>query len=221
MAIITTPRNTSSNTGAAGNLHHWAAASALMAAPFLFAASLIGFAAVRSDGYTHGTKAVSELGVIGAPHALAFNVMGFILPGVMMIFGALAFARAQNEWRGLMALTLAGTAFALAGLFPFDPGNPRAFTSQAHVGGAMLAGLFWSVGVFRGRALLARAGLTRFAHHGRWLVLALLVNIGWQVAFRAGLPILPGWGQRIGFAGMMIWLFWFGTSLWHHSTRKP
>jgi len=54
-----------------------------LAATILFVFSLVVFAEL-SPGYTHATKAVSELGAIGAPHQLAWNIFGFLLPGLMM-----------------------------------------------------------------------------------------------------------------------------------------
>ncbi len=193
------------------------ASAAAIAAPVVFAASVVGFAALRTDGYTHGTKAVSELGVIGAPNALLFNGLGFVLPGLLIALAAGLFAQARRatgaSTQGVVWLGLSGLAFAAAGVFPFDMANPATFTSQAHFAAAMLTGMFWATGIFRVRPALAAAHISTLAVYGRWLALALVINIGWQIAFRAGLPILPGWGQRIGFAGMMTWVMWFGIAL--------
>lgn len=193
------------------------AASAAIAAPLLFGASVIGFAALRRDGYSHATKAVSELGVLGAPHGALFNAFGFVLTGLLITLAASLFAvsrrRAGASVKGMGSLALAGLAFAAAGAFPFDMANPSAPTSQAHFAAAMLAGLFWAAAAFRARATLAAAGMPGLARLGAWLTLALAINVGWQIAFQAGLPVMPGWGQRIGFAGMMVWVLWFGIAL--------
>ncbi|UMR28441.1 DUF998 domain-containing protein [Massilia sp. MB5] len=66
----------------------------------LFFASLIGFAALRSDGYAHGRKAVSELGALGAPSAPAFNLLGFIVPGLLLAWFAYALLRVAERRTG-------------------------------------------------------------------------------------------------------------------------
>lgn len=49
---------------------------------------LLGFAAARTDGYSHLTKAVSELGSVGAPNGTVWNLLGFGLTGAALaVFG--------------------------------------------------------------------------------------------------------------------------------------
>ena len=186
---------------------------ATLSASILFTGSLIIFRQLRLDGYTHGTKAVSELGAVGAPNAIAFNLLGFVLPGLLVVFAAATLARATGNAKGMALLALTGAAWALTGVFPFDMAARASLTSQAHLAAAMLTGLFWALALFRSPPTLVDAGQAALARHGRWLVLALLANIAWQVAQQSGAPILPGWGQRLGFAGMMLWLGLLGLGL--------
>ena len=202
----------------AGSLR--AAGAAALGACALFTTSLIGFAQARVDGYSHGTKAVSELGAIGAPNALAFNLAGFILPGVLIAVAAALVARAARSTRGMAPLALAGVSMALAGVFPIDMSDRASLVSQAHLAAAVLTGLFWALALFRVPPTLRAAGQAGLARFGGWLAIALLVNIFWQIAYGSGVPILPGWGQRIGFAGMMIWLAWLGAGLLRTHARQ-
>jgi len=78
------------------------------AAAALFFLSLISFAAMRSDGYSHATKAVSELGAIGAPFAMAFNIVGFILPGILIIIFASRLMRKSESTHGPLLLAMSG-----------------------------------------------------------------------------------------------------------------
>ena len=49
---------------------------------------LLGFAAARTDGYSHLTKAVSELGSAGAENGFAWNLLGFGATGLALaVFG--------------------------------------------------------------------------------------------------------------------------------------
>src|ERR1044072_7361068 len=68
------------------------AAAAAPTAAAMFLGSLAVFASLRDDGYSHAHKAVSELGASGAPHAFAFNALGIVAPGLLVIAFAPGFA---------------------------------------------------------------------------------------------------------------------------------
>src|SRR5690606_24027298 len=104
-------------------------------AAIVFLISLLLFAALRQDGYSHATKAVSELGALGAPNALLFNLFGFIAPGLLIAFfacGLRGLARAGGSAVGLVLLGLSGLALAAAGIFPADMAHRDAWTTVAH-----------------------------------------------------------------------------------------
>ena len=187
----------------------WTAWAGVLAA-VLFTASLAGFAALRTDGYSHGTKAVSELGAIGAPNALAFNVLGFMLPGLLvavLAFGLHRMLRASGKaGSGPLLLALSGLFFACAGVFPADMAARSSPTSMLHLAAAMGAGLLFSTAVFPlGAALRRQLGFTTLGRATPWFVLFLAANIGWQGVWQATGWVLPGWGQRIAFAGFLLW----------------
>src|SRR5215510_4862771 len=52
-------------------------------ATLVFWTALFVFAAMY-PGYSHLHRAVSGLGAFGAPHAVAWNIIGFILPGLLL-----------------------------------------------------------------------------------------------------------------------------------------
>lgn len=187
------------------------------AAAVLFAGSLSGFAAARTDGYTHGTKAVSELGAVGAPHAAMFNLLAFVLPGLLVVVLAAVIRRAagpQGARTGPALLAASGMALVVAGVFPVDMAHPGSAGSIAHAAGAMLTGMCWAAGLFWLGPLLRRdCGLRTLARLTPWFVLFLLANVAWQVAWQAGHLVLPGWGQRIGFAGYFLWVALTGLAL--------
>src|SRR3546814_19042378 len=56
--------------------------SAAIVAVVLFAAAVAGFGAAL-DGYSQAIHPVGLLGARGMPPALAFNVLGLVLPGVL------------------------------------------------------------------------------------------------------------------------------------------
>lgn len=187
------------------------------AAAVLFAGSLIGFAAARTDGYTHGTKAVSELGAAGAPHAAAFNLLAFIVPGMLVLVLAAVIGRAagpRGARTGPALLAGSGIALVAAGVFPVDMAQRASAGSMAHAAGAMLTGICWAAALFWLGPLLRRElGLRTLGRLTPWFVLFLLVNVAWQAAWQSGGVVLPGWGQRIGFAGYFLWVALVGLAL--------
>ncbi|MAQ65376.1 MAG: hypothetical protein CMN69_01565 [Sphingomonadaceae bacterium] len=192
------------------------------AAAALFALSLVGFAAMRSDGYSHATKAVSELGAIGAPFALAFNIVGFILPGVLIVvFASRLIQQDESNRSGPILLAMSGTCLALAGLAPADMFDDEAFTTILHATGAIGSGVFWVCALFWvGPLLRERFGLKTWGRVTPWFSLFLLANVGWQVSFRMTGLVMPGWGQRIAFFGFFLWFAVTGVLLWRYASHE-
>ena len=185
-------------------------------ATILFTSSLIGFAAARTDGYTHATKAVSELGAAGAPLASAFNILGFILSGSLIVLLAVSLHRVGTApaKAGPVLLALSGIAMAVAGVFPVDMDQRSSFSSQLHLAGAMLCGLFWALSLFWiAPQLKKREKFVWLARMTPWFALFLVANIGWQVLWQSTGAVLPGWGQRIGFGGYFLWTAILGLML--------
>jgi hypothetical membrane protein len=194
---------------------HWPLELGGPIAAILFAASLIGFAAFRTDGYTHGTKAVSELGAIGAPMADWFNIFGFIRPGLLVTLLASSLYRVIAPARaGAILLALSGFAMVVAGAFPIEMDGHSSSSSQLHLLGAMLSGLLWALSLFWTAPQLGKiAGFRMFARLTPWFALFLVVNVGWQIVWQATGAVLPGWGQRIGFGGYFLWAAILGLKL--------
>ena len=191
------------------------------AAASLFAASVTIFAALRQDGYTHGTKAVSELGSTGAPNALAFNLLGFVLPGLLvMAFAAFLTWRTGSRTGGRL-LALSGACLCLAGLAPVDMAARGSMLSILHLVGAMGSGFAWTLALFPLGRALRRAGWPRWGRITPWFGLFLFANVGWQVVYQSSGLVLPGWGQRIAFLGYFAWLAITGLLLRSPETQAP
>lgn len=201
--VIEPKRSNSANLGLAGPL-----------SAGMFLISLLSFAAVRTDGYSHGTKAVSELGALGAPSAPAFNLTAFIIPGLLVVVVAVAVRRVVGSrlgWIGPTLLALSGIALVAAGVFPVDMADEGSPVSAAHFAGAIFTGVFWSFSLFWvGPGLRARPEFEGIGRLTPWFVLFPFANLLWQVAYGFGIGETPGWGQRIGFLGYFLWLTWFG-----------
>jgi hypothetical membrane protein len=144
--------------------------AAALAATLLFAAAVIGFAALRPE-YSHLTKAVSELGDVGAPNALAFNLLGYILPGLLLAlagWGVGRFVTPRGVWLPLL-LAVEGVSIAFAGVFPADMEHPDALTTRLHVAGSTAGLVFpiaWlpaAIAAWRTQRTIALVGLLAVA----------------------------------------------------------
>ena len=186
------------------------ARAAGIAAGACFALALAGFGAALED-YSHGAWPVALLGAAGVPRAAAFNLLGFIVPGLLAAFVALrrrdllpgdAGAGARLGWT--LAL-LSAAAFAAQGLLPLDASAPDAGRGRLH---GVAWGLWWIAFTV---AALALAGSALRA--GRRLAAAGHLAAGLLVAALAGLDAgaLPvALAQRAAFAAWFAWLAWAG-----------
>ena len=179
---------------------------AAIAAMVLFVAAVAGFGAAL-EGYSQARHPVGLLGASGVPHALAFNVLGFVLPGLLAAFVAwrLRVSMGDNApWVariGAWMALLSAIAFVAQGLLPLDPGDLESDASRAHA----TAWTLWWVALLPATLLLA-LGL-RGESESRARVLASVVAAVVVVAL-AMLPLdllAPAFAQRVVFATWLAW----------------
>ncbi|MBH1833943.1 DUF998 domain-containing protein [Stenotrophomonas maltophilia] len=176
-------------------------------AAVVFVLAVAGFGA-GLDGYAQARHPVALLGARGVPHALAFNLLGFVLPGVLAVAVAERLRRslpATAGWAprvGSQMLLLAGLAFAAMGLLPLDVDDLHGPASQLHASAWMI----WVLGFVAGTVLLGVSHLRQA--HGRALG-AVALGCGVLAALAAFAPqgTLPApMAQRLAFACWLVWL---------------
>ncbi len=174
-----------------------------------FPVLLILFAALDPD-YRHGTRAISELGALGAANALAWNLTGFLGVGVLLAGFGWGMGRSVADRFTVGVLTLFGLAFA-ATATPADMDNLRSTGSIVHVVASQLVFLFWLIGL--GRLMLVKrvGSLVRLL-----AALGLLLAVG-SIILRGSDLVSPGWSQRVTFAVVFGWVLVNGIILW----RRP
>lgn len=195
-------------------MKRWTRAAAVVAA-LSFVVTVVGFGA-SLEGYSQAAHPVALLGARGMPHALAFNVFGFVLPGLLAAAVAWRLRRQMPDdaaWTmriGTRLMLLSALAFAAQGVLPLDPRDLESTASRAHATAWML----WWVALAPAALLLA-IGLRRDPAQ-RMLALAslvLAVAVVCLVALPLGL-LAPAVAQRVVFVawlGWMVLVAWKGT----------
>lgn len=182
-------------------------------AAFVFALALAAFGA-RFDVYSQLRHPPGLLGASAVPGATAFNLLAYVLPGLLAALPALALRRALagGGWMariGAQALLLSALAFAAQGLLPLDSNDIDAPASRLHaaawtawwiafaVAGVLLAG-----GTSRGPGARSAWGIAGCA----------LATPAFALLAPALIP--AGLAQRLAIAS------WF-LALWLAGRRQP
>lgn len=172
----------------------WLAALAFVGAVVLFG--------LVSPDFSHRVHPVALLGAHGEPNALAFNLLGFVLPGLLLAWQAVAWRSAQAHAPvvariGMQLLMLSALAFAAQGVLPLDPTHLLAPASRLHA----MAWTAWWVAFVPG-ALLVDTGARR------WVGLALALLVPALVLFGSWAMPAP-FAQRLAF---VAWFFWWWSA---------
>jgi len=189
----------------------WPARAAGVAAGACFVLALAGFGAVL-EGYAHSLHPVALPGAAGMPRATAFNVLAFLLPGLLAAFvamrrrGALPAMSPLPSRLGWTLALLSALAFAAQGVLPLDPLEPDAGPARLH---GVAWGL-WAIAFAAAALALSMAACVarRPGPAACHLVSGTLV---FALAWLVGDSLLPvGLAQRAAFAAWFAWLAWSG-----------
>lgn len=186
----------------------------------LFAAAVVAFGAAL-DGYSQALHPVALLGAEGFPHALAFNALGFMLPGALAAFAAVALRAVMPDaadgrragWRlriGAQLLLLAALAFAAMGFLPLDTARLDGPASRLHGSAWML----WCMASALGGLLLG-FGWLRQGGPATWTFAAVAGVL--LAAFFLPALVPPGIAQRLAFG---IWWLWLAGLGWWAAQRQ-
>jgi hypothetical membrane protein len=184
----------------------------------LFWVASVALAAFRPS-YSHVVNTISELGAVGTPHATAWNVLGFIVPGVLLALAGATIARAANPTPSVsrtfatVLLVLCGLAVAGQGIFPAEMANGVADVTSAftrgHFVSSLLSGATWAVG-----ALMLVGPMKRNPNwHSLYIVSAVLVALTLVALFTLRGTLPDGLAQRIGNAFFCIWFILMSLKL--------
>lgn len=175
-----------------------------IAGPWFFAC-LFGLGAIQ-PGYSHLTKAVSELGAFGAPYAATWNLLGFFFTGGIILFFGIGLrqlligreVRSTGGW-SVIAIGITFAATAIPADFELRLQSPWTIAHAVFVLLGPVA-FAWSACVWP--FALARLGASRYAITTCIATGLLIVP---AFASNAFLTQTPGVGQRLGLAVMFFW----------------
>lgn len=195
-----------------------AALAGLLAGPW-FALALLAFGA-RAPGYDQALHPPALLGATGMPDAGAWNLAGFVLPGLLAGFALQGVHRAlRARDAGLVArvgatlLLLSAIAFAAQGVFPLQLGRAiDAGTARLHIA----AWTVWWLAAAAGFLVLAIGSVRRPVS----AITALLVGALIVAALHApALPLPGGARERIA---LVAWFGWIAAVSWRTwNTWRP
>lgn len=187
-----------------------------IAAGVCFALALAGFGAAL-EGYDQRIHPVALLGAAGVPRATAFNLLAFVVPGLLAATVALRRrgglpARAAMPARlGWTLALLAALAFAAQGLLPLGASGPDAGAGRLHGVAWGLWGIAFAAATLSLSldALSARRVLPATGHA---VAGVLVFALGWLAG--DALPVAAA--QRAAYA---CWFTWLACTGWACTTR--
>lgn len=199
-----------------------------IAATLCCLAAVPGFGAAL-DGYSQAHHPLGLLGGKGIPNALAFNLFGFVIPGVLAAI-AISILRtslpADTGWPmriGMQLLTLSAIGFAAQGMAPLDPADIDAPGNRYHA----VAWMLWWIAFFSGALVMAWS--IRRNPQWRTYVLVSTIAVVTVLTFAVLAPaaIPSGISERIAFAAWFGWLVYatrtirLMVSSGRSATREP
>ncbi len=163
--------------------------------------------------FNHFTRAVSELGSVGAPYASSWNLFGCIIPGLLIVYFAIGLHQSVTQGAGggqlpFYGLVLSGLFMVLSGVFPDDFENRNTLTMLFSIG---------SFGAFLIAAFCYPPVLRKIPYWEKTILPALLLS--WLCLFSSFLRsgTIHGFGQRIGFALYFLWIVFMAINLYRYT----
>lgn len=180
-------------------------------APVLFTIFLAIFS-LLTPHYNNLTNAVSELGILSTPYAIAWNILGFTLVGLLITAFAWGLHLDMRPAAGAMVLPLlvgiSGAGWAALGLFPAAAGFEPSLSTSLHF-------LMVSINFlpFLLVALLFAIRLKTNDAWKKWIPFSVVMGVLGIASFFIPKAIPAGLSQRIGLGAYFLWLFVMGLAL--------
>jgi hypothetical membrane protein len=174
----------------------------------------------QRPAYSFLTKAISELGSIDAPNKWTWNILGYILTGVLIsIFSFGLFKNIKTDTSNKLpfnGIFLSGVFMAISGIFPGDFENKESLTMLLHTIGSFGSYIFFLIGAFTFPKQMKKTAYWTTAIKPTLFLTWLTILFGsWAFIF----PSFPAVGQRIVFAFYFLWIFFTAYKLYNQTTK--
>jgi hypothetical membrane protein len=185
-----------------------------ISAPILFWVTYIIMSNLRPE-YNLFHKAISELGSLDAPNKWAWNIFGYIIPGVLLaIYSFGLFKNISNEQGSklpLISFVFSGLFISLSGVFPGDFENRQSTTMLLHTVGSFGSYIFFLIGAFTYPKQMKKSEYWKKSIKPTLLFTWLTIIFGsWPFIFTS----IPSVGQRIVFFFYLMWIFYTAIQLY-------
>ncbi|OEK01047.1 hypothetical protein BFP97_05785 [Roseivirga sp. 4D4] len=163
----------------------------------LFLSSIIIFGLLNPT-FNFLDDVISKLGAYGQPNALWWNIIGFVMVGILLIGFGISFGKVLNDRLTGLLLALFGLGFTLTSV-PIDLGETDTTFSKAHVVAICLALAFWLFGLARisGKASISKNTKLRANVAAIILVLSMIggaINLfSMPITHRLVFGVVFGW----------------------------
>jgi hypothetical membrane protein len=189
-----------------------------MLAPIVFALALAVFS-LMTPGYSNMKNAVSELGVIGAPYALAWNAIGFFLVGALWITYAWGLRLDMRPASGStivpLLVAISGLGFAGLGFFPAEAGFEPSLRTTLHF---VLVSVYFLAFILV--AFVFPAKMKGNDYWKKWALFSVFMGVLAVASFFIPKTVPLGLSQRIGMGAHFLWLFVTSLALFRKPSEK-
>ena len=184
-------------------------------APIVFIVALTIFS-LLTPNYDNLTNAISELGVLGAPYALGWNVLGFMLVGLLVTAFAWGLHLGMRPASGTRIIPwlvgMTGIGFAGLGIFPAETGLRPSTSTTLHFVVVAVSYLPFILVAF-----IYAATMRTDIYWKRWISFSIAMGVLAIASFFIPRTIPIGLSQRLGLGAYFLWLFVMGFAL----LKKP
>ncbi|QOI97495.1 MAG: DUF998 domain-containing protein [Flammeovirgaceae bacterium] len=182
--------------------------------PVTFWLTYLIMSSIRPE-YNFLTKAVSELGSLDAPNKWTWNILGYILTGLLISIYSYGLFKSISNGQGsklpLISFVLSGLFMSFSGLFPGDFDNKQSTTMLLHTIGSFGSYIFFLIGAFTYPRQMKKTDYWKQSIKPTLTFTWLTIIFGaWPFIF----PNTPALGQRLVFFFYLLWIFYTALRLY-------
>lgn len=177
--------------------------------------------ATKRPEYSFKYKAISELGSLDAPDLWVWNILGYIIPGILISIFAIGLHKSVLHGKAsklpFYGLFLSGLFMTLSGIFPADMDNRGSLTTILHMIGSYGSYISFLIAAFSYPKQWKKDNYWSGAIRPTLIFTWLTILFGsWYMIF----PEMPSVGQRLVFLFYFLWIIFTAFKLYKLPEEK-